>query len=484
MHRCGRIWRHSLFVAMLLLGSGAAPAKSAFNDPLFVFSAGKNVSPGTGFQGPCGLTVDAAANFYVSDYYHHVIDVFKADQSFVTQITNVDPLDGPCGLGLDSTGKLYVNDYNRDVVRFTPSAYPPSPNPRTTFGGATLIDSSHPTGLAVGSGNDVYVDLRTQIAVYDSSGAPTSLTGIGQGILGDGYGLAISRFPATGGQIYVPDAADDTVKVYHPATSTTTPVATIAGPPGGFVSLVDSAVAVSAGSGDLYVADHVGSRLTENPESAIHVFDYTGAYKGRLKYNVIDGRPVGIAVDNSAGSTQGRVYVTSGNGVQARVYAYPPGAASAAVSPAAFRLTVATNGDGEGSVHSARVGIDCSSACQAEVPAGDEVVLTAAPATDSTFVGWSGEGCGEEGTCVVEMDEAAAVTAGFVALPESPAPGRETPVVPAAEPASSAGSAPISTRRSPRTERRQRARKRRQAKRRGQAVERARLAEHRNGGTR
>jgi hypothetical protein len=57
-----------------------------------------------------------------------------------------------------------------------------------------------------------------------------------------------------------------------------------------------------------------------------------GAYEGCLKYNVVDGEPPGLAVDNSAQAIQGRVYVTSGNTELASVYAYPPGAATGAAS--------------------------------------------------------------------------------------------------------------------------------------------------------
>jgi hypothetical protein len=68
-------------------------------------------------------------------------------------------------------------------------------------------------------------------------------------------------------------------------------------------------------------------QYTETPQAVIQVFDAAGAYKGQLKYPVVDSSPVGLAVDNSAGANQGRVYVTSGSTVGAKIYAYPPNAA-------------------------------------------------------------------------------------------------------------------------------------------------------------
>lgn len=314
--------------AALALAAGAPGAQAASSDPLFTFKASQNTQPGGEFEGPCGLAVDIAGNFYVSDYYHHAIYVYSAFTAYKTRITNVDPLDGPCGLALDATGRLYVNGYHRNVVRYTPTAYPPA-GPSTGFILGPAIDSDDPTGVAVNlSTNTVYVNGRTHIAVYDSTGAPTGEIGLGS--LGDGYGLAVSRFAGTLGRLYVPDAATNTVKVYDPLISTPTPVATVAGPPGGFGSLRDSAIAIDDVSGDIYVADQAGSRLGERPESTIQVFNFDGVHKGHLKYNVIDAAPVGLAVDNSTGPSQGRVYVTSGNASGAFIYAYPPGAATVA----------------------------------------------------------------------------------------------------------------------------------------------------------
>ncbi len=321
-----------LCTAAAVLGAGAPAAQAAFDDPLFVFTPSSGVPPAGGFSSPCGLAVDLVSNLYVSDYYHHAVDVFSPSPIYRTQLAGVDPVNGPCGLAVDSTGRLYVNHYHGSVVRFTPSVYPPTV--ATKYGSEAPIDPGDATGVAVNTVTDaVYVNDRDHVAVYDSSGALVQSIGVG-GALVDGYGVAVSRYSLTNGRVYVPDAETDTVKAFDPAISTTVPAAIITGPPGGFHSLLDSAIAVDNVSGQIYVADHIGPPFTDRPESTIQVFDSAGAYKGHLKHNVVDGAPVGLAVDNTINSNQGRVYVTSGNASGASVYAYPPGAATfAAPSP-------------------------------------------------------------------------------------------------------------------------------------------------------
>ena len=152
---------------------------------------------------------------------------------------------------------------------------------------------------------------------------------IGTTSLGDGYGVAVSA----SGEIYVADAADNTVKVYDPADSGNFPdeeSATIDGSAtstGEFTSLRDAALAVDRVSGNVYVLDNTQPANTEQPRARVHVFSAAGTYLGHLKYDVVHGAPTGIAVDNSATGTQGRVYVTSGNTHFGGVYVYAAGSA-------------------------------------------------------------------------------------------------------------------------------------------------------------
>lgn len=83
-------------------------------------------------------------------------------------------------------------------------------------------------------------------------------------------------------------------------------------------------------------------------------------------------------------------------------------------------LTVTFQGTGGGSVHSSPPGISCSSGTTcpaAPFNSGEIVTLTAAADVNSTFTGWSGSGCSGTATCVVTMDAAKSVSAGFDPLP-------------------------------------------------------------------
>ena len=89
----------------------------------------------------------------------------------------------------------------------------------------------------------------------------------GTGTLGNAYGVAVSAFPATEGDVYVADASDHTVKVYDPSVSLTTPVQVIDGAntaAGRFVSLADSTLAVDQSNGNLFVVDNT-TPLAEHP---------------------------------------------------------------------------------------------------------------------------------------------------------------------------------------------------------------------------
>jgi bacillopeptidase F len=84
-----------------------------------------------------------------------------------------------------------------------------------------------------------------------------------------------------------------------------------------------------------------------------------------------------------------------------------------------YPLTVQITGKGRGSVTSDPPGIACPGDCAKESIAGTGVTLTAVPAADSTFTGWSGACGGKETTCQLTMDQAQDVSAGFYSFPWS-----------------------------------------------------------------
>ena len=80
-------------------------------------------------------------------------------------------------------------------------------------------------------------------------------------------------------------------------------------------------------------------------------------------------------------------------------------------------LTVVRAGSGGGTVTSGPAGIDCGSSCSAVFAQGTHVTLSAAPAGQSRFEGWSGACATASTTCTVTLSADRSVTATFVALP-------------------------------------------------------------------
>ena len=74
---------------------------------------------------------------------------------------------------------------------------------------------------------------------------------------------------------------------------------------------------------------------------------------------------------------------------------------------------------GAGTVTSTPNAILCGATCDASFAAAAPVTLTAAPATGSTFDGWTGGGCSGTGPCHVLMASDQTVTATFSLIPET-----------------------------------------------------------------
>ncbi|HUS63353.1 MAG TPA: hypothetical protein VMZ28_02380 [Kofleriaceae bacterium] len=83
-------------------------------------------------------------------------------------------------------------------------------------------------------------------------------------------------------------------------------------------------------------------------------------------------------------------------------------------------VTVTVTGVGQGAVTSDVGEIECTregGTCEADVPQGSDVVLSAAPVDGYLFNGWIGAGCARRSaTCTVTADDAVEVSASFVSL--------------------------------------------------------------------
>lgn len=404
-------------VAMWLLPALAPAAEPQTHALLFTLRSEVKekelIPPPEGeFEDACGVAVDPQGDVYVSDYYHRRVDVYgpAPAHTYLTQLADPAP-DGPCNLAIDAAGRIYINHWRGDVVRFTPSEYPPTK--ATRYGSPAPVDPGPATGLALDpAAGDLYVDEGTDVAVYEAAqlSQPEPQPGrmIGLDPLASYYGIAVSGFPATTGDLYLADAATDSVRVFGPAGNLEGEIDGAGAPQGFFTDLTDSNLAIDQTNGHLYLADDTEPFAT-HPVAVVYEFNPAGAYRGRLS-GILDAQPTALAVDGA-----GDLYVTSGNDENALLDVFGP-------TFTAHGLAVAATGSGQGRVISEPAGIDCPGACSAELNAGEEVILTAAPAVDSAFVGWNVAGkptaCTGLARCRLTLSADAEVSASFEALPQ------------------------------------------------------------------
>ncbi len=355
-------------------------------------------------EAPCGVAVDSAGSIYVSDYRRRTVSGITLPDLF--------PGNGPCTLASDGNN-LYVSYWHGAVI-----------NPD-----AGVIYPSRSFGVAVDTvTKNLYVNRGTSIAVYEAPVEPgdTPLMEVGGGgALVNSFGVAVSTFPATAGDVYAADAATNTVKVFDPTVSLTVPVQEIDGrgtAAGRFVSLRDTSLAIDQSNGHLFVVDNTQPGF-EHPLAAIDEFNAEGIYRGQLEHAIVDGAPVGITVDESATAETGQVYVTSGNGSSSVIPPElgPPASEQGAlyafgVAGSGQKLSATVSGVGDGSVTSDPAGIACPGACEAELNSGAIINLTATAEPGSVFAGWSGA-CLGNGDCQVILGAATTVNAKFDPAP-------------------------------------------------------------------
>ena len=348
------------------------------------------------YEDACGVALHSG--LYVADYYHNAIDLPSG------KISPQSTGSGPCKIETDAAGDLYVNDWHEKVVKY--SSYELLP------GHGTVIDSASPTGLWVEKASgDLYVAHRNYIAKYSAAG--TLLEEIGNGSLEDAYAVAVSEFPTTLGDIYVPDAATKTVKVFDPSGALIGELDGVNTPQGHFLHFKDGEIAVdnsptSPSYGHIYVLDAIGHGLSERPAAVIDEFNAAGDYRGQIA-GFTDAEPSGIAIEGTAGPHNGNLYLTSGNSEGSQVFEYGPTAP-------AYTLEVQGEGTGAGTVTSSPVGVLCGAYCAAEFNEGQVVTLFATPDAHSAFTGWSvtgSEPCPGAGSCTVTMTDKVVVRADF-----------------------------------------------------------------------
>jgi hypothetical protein len=305
--------------------------------------------------------------------------------------------------------------------------------------GSTKIDYINPSDGSLASSLTVnlpgvaamaYDAGRGKLWVCDS---PTGGNSPGSGtevfLIDPNTGLATDEFPTNGcwdGLAY--DASDDTLwvspdqsdTIYH-YTSSGALIGSHSGLGNELGGFGNSGIAV--GGPNLYLSNADGGTIYSAPKDfsspPTPVANEPGQHMEDMECDSVTFAP------NDA------MWVIGAFNRTVNAYEIPANSCGVGGQNAQQILTVAKSGSGGGTVTSSPAGIDCGPTCSSSFPTGTIVTLTAAPASGSTFTGWSGGGCSGTGTCQVSLTTDVAVTATFSAVVPVPVPPGPVPVAPA-----------------------------------------------------
>lgn len=279
------------------------------------------------FNFPTGVAVDGANNIYITDEGSHTLRQVTPDGIVSTPFgaaTIAGATDGPAatarfnlptGVAVDSTGKIFVTDQGSQIVRkiivtegVTTLAGTPGLS-GTADGTGADARFVNPTGIAADDAGNIYVADRVNHTVrkITPDGVVTTLAG-SAGLSGSAngkgtaarFGLPIGIAVDGGGNIYVADTDNTTVRKVTPDGDVTT-LAGSPGVPGDTDATGDAArfrrpfgLTVDDG-GNVYVAD--------GGNKSIRKIDAAGAVT-TLGRDAGFNDPFGIAVDSA-----GNIYV-------------------------------------------------------------------------------------------------------------------------------------------------------------------------------
>jgi DNA-binding beta-propeller fold protein YncE len=327
----------------------------------FAGSGAFGSSNGTGtaasFSYPNALAVDAAGNVYVADQGNNMIrkitsagavsvlsGTLASGSGNATTIGAIASYNGPTGVALDATASnLYVADFGNNTIRKIVLAAGPDLGKVTVLAGVSgnagnndvpttatppiAPRFSSPAGLAVDLAGNVFVaDYgNSRIRKISATGVVSTVAGSTAGAA-DGVGIA-SKFngpralalDATGTNLYVADANNNTIRKIVLATGDVT---TLAG--SGKTGNADGAgtaasfnhpsgIAVDA-AGNIYVAD-AANNLLRKITAAGAVTSLAGS--GYVSLITPFNSPSGVAVaTDGTGATTVYVANTQGNLIQ------------------------------------------------------------------------------------------------------------------------------------------------------------------------
>lgn len=385
---------------------------------------GHGDGPGTAarFDVPYDLAFDAAGNLFVSDRGNHVIRKIAVDGSVATfagSATEAGAVDGPVDaarfaapqhLTISAAGDLYVSDfYNDDVRKITPGGLVSTLLPGiVVYVGSSRLTGNHPAGVAVAQGK-IYVAMNAMIAEI-TSGSPvawagaSSLTGSNDGP-GDAARFLFPEGLAADaqGNLLVADAGNNTVRKITAAGMTSTlggyPPDLAQGKVDGPALLARFGPTLSLATGpqgEVYVADTVNSTVRKiTPAGEVTTFAGVGREPGSLDGLGAAARfngPWGVAAD-----TAGNVYVTDFSANTVRK-----------ITPAGLVTTLAglagaTGASVDGTGNAARfdqpagIAVDAAGTLYVTEPWQNTVRKVTAGGVVTTFAGHAGTGGSSDG---------------------------------------------------------------------------------------
>ncbi len=369
-----------------------------------------------------GVVTDSHGDIYITNHNKDEIQIYSSEAKKITDFkTPSETGNGPTSLAVDSEGAVYVDYFKHGVYKYRPTAFPPTAS--TTY---ALEESAGNKGVIVekeGGAYAIAVDPESQhlyvaegshIASYEPNGKLISAT-IGEGLApgADYFGLDVY---GTNNDIYVTDTKHEKAYILNPqGTKILTEISGVDSPTGPFDAngWQISSLAVDQSDGDVYI--FVSQEGSLETTSVVYQFNSAGGYVSKIgnefgsSLRLRETTVSEIAVDNA---NDGDVYVTSENkGKADNVYAFGP--LTAVAEPV---LTVHKYGNGEGTVTSKSMSLDCGLICEAPFAVGEEVELKATPEPGWKFEGWVGcpspEGPNGE-LCKVTMTTPLAVAAKF-----------------------------------------------------------------------
>jgi YVTN family beta-propeller protein len=299
------------------------------------------------------------------------------------------------------TTTVYVANSSSNTVSVIATAS------NTVIGNPIAVDAA-PFGVAVTpDGSMVYVTNYSSNTVSVIATATNTVVGPPISVGTHPIGVAVTP---DGSTVYVANSSSNTISVIATASNTV-----IGGPIP--VGNSPSGVAVSPDGSTVYVANQ-----NDNTVSVIATASNT-VIGGPI---TVGNDPIGLAVTLDGSE----VYVANANSNTVSVIATASntvigGPITVGTAPAPLGifivpptlLSVGEAGSGAGLVTSSPVGVNCSAGskkCLVPFANGTQVTLTASASAGSSFMGWSGGGCGGIGTCTVTLSANTTVAATFL----------------------------------------------------------------------